>query len=100
MQINAAALKSPLFCPGVTAEHRAAETPAVVREAVEQQARDGPDGGGGSISLGSRRKEEHCVDMLGETRRRLEVSVENMPCDSLPVIRQLTILFYSDALSR
>ncbi|KAG7215579.1 hypothetical protein INR49_022105 [Caranx melampygus] len=42
MQINAPLLKSPLFCPGVTAERQAVETPAVVREALEQQARDRP----------------------------------------------------------
>lgn len=42
MQINAALLKSPLFRPGVTAERQAVETAAVVREALEQQARDRP----------------------------------------------------------
>lgn len=42
MQINPLLLKSPLFCSGVTAERRAAETPAVVREALEQQAPDRP----------------------------------------------------------
>jgi len=42
MQITALLLKSPLFRSGVIAERKAAETPAVVREAVEQQARDRP----------------------------------------------------------
>lgn len=42
MQINSLLLKSPLFCSGVIAEPLAAETPAVVREALEQQARDRP----------------------------------------------------------
>lgn len=40
MQIKPLLLKSPLFRSGVNAERQAAETPAVVREALEQQARD------------------------------------------------------------
>lgn len=42
MQINPLLLKSPLFCSGVIVDPLAAETPAVVREALEQQARDRP----------------------------------------------------------
>lgn len=37
MQINPLLLKSFLFCSGVTAKFQAAETPAVVKEALEQQ---------------------------------------------------------------
>lgn len=107
MQITALFFKSPLFCCGVTAERRAAETPAVVREALEQQACDRPSrgGGGGKENLirFSLIKKVHCVEVLGPTRRALEVRSGKYAMWPVPIFKRCpypTILFYIYALTR
>lgn len=76
-------LKSSLFCPGVTAERRAAETAAVVRQAL-RPALDFNRRGGGML---------HLIKRPGGRRRRIvwrawdqqdkpwRSDVENMPGD-------------------